>query len=298
MRRAPLAVAAAFALLVLGIVSAPAAGSTAPPPPALLLPAAIPPDLQALEAKTEALQITSVRFSVKFTVNAGSAIPKELAAVLGFSIEGVETVSPPAAAMRLVLFGQTLRLRVIGDRVYYFSWPLGRVDGGRPWVELGKGPLGKLLGGVGRQNNKSRLGPSGKERFGAMITALNEGKGIRELGASIVDGQPVSGFEEEPELGSSGSAGESALLGGFTAAARKPPPGAPRLKTTLRIYFAATGMPVHIVIASGTAQSGSMVTADFPAVNFPYTIPPPPPSHVISERSLERRFKPHRGVAS
>ena len=68
----------------------------------------------------------------------------------------------------------------------------------------------------------------------------------------------------------------------------------PKIKVAMRIYFAESGMPVQIVISSGSAKEGMTVTTDFPAINFPYTIPPPPASRVISERRLMKLFPPHR----
>jgi hypothetical protein len=292
-------------LLVLCAPAIPAGAASASQPPAsppLLLPASIPPDLSALEEKTRALQVTSLRMSLRTSFDlAGKGFPKAFAKLLDFSVEGVETVSPPAAAVTVVLFGVPLRLRVVGSHVYLFSWALGRHDGGHPWVQLEKGPFGKLLGGSGN-GAKGPVGPSGEERFGALLTYVNEGKNIRELPASILDGQAVTGFEEEPE-GSKVPSGASGALGAFSASAgHKPktkpkpkPKPIPKPKTTLQIYFAASGAPVRVLLTSGVGRSVLSVLADYPAINFPYTIPPPPPGHVISERELRKLFPPrHR----
>jgi hypothetical protein len=291
-----------LSVLALSIPCPALAVSTIPsaPAPPLLLPASIPPDLKALEAKTEALQISSVRASLKVGLSGAKGFSKELAKLFAFSVEGVETVSPPAAALKLVLFGAPLRLRLIGSHVYFFSWALGLHDGGRPWVELGKGPLGKLLGG-GKAGRNLKPQPSGGERFRQLLTDLNDGRSLRELGPSTIDGQAVTGFEVEPEASSSGSSGSlgGGVAGGFAAskesdrAVPKPrtPPGTkavPKPTTLLSVYFAASGMPVRVLVDVRSGTEDSTVTADFPAINFPYTILPPPPSHVITEAQLSR----------
>jgi hypothetical protein len=291
MGRGRAAVAAGAIMALLAVVPA-CAGAAAPAgsavPPLLLTPA-IPPDLQALEARTQALQITSVRLSVKLAINPGKGVPKAFAKLFGFSIEGVETASPPAATVKLVLFGSQVRLRIVGGQVYLFSWDLGLRDGGRPWIALGKGPLGKLFGNRGK--SPSAKPQTGRERFGQTLTLLNDGRNLHELGPATVDGQPVTGFEVEPESTASGTAGEG-LVGAFSARKK----AAPKPKIAMRIYFAESGMPVQIVISTGSAKQGTTVTADFPAINFPYTIPPPPASRVISERQLSKLPPPHRRV--
>jgi hypothetical protein len=288
--RAAVAAGAILTLLALVPASAGAAAPAGPAPPLLLTPA-IPPDLQALEARTQALQITSLRLSVKLTINPGKGIPKAFAQLFDFSIEGVETASPPAAALKLVLFGSHVRLRIVGGHVYLFSWDLGLRDGGRPWIALGKGPLGKAFGNGG-QGPRTKT-QNGRERFGATLTLLNDGRNLHELGPAVVDGQAVTGFEVEPEGKATGAPGEG-LVGAFSAASHKK--AAPKPKIAMRIYFAESGMPVQILILSGSAKEGTTVTADFPAINFPYTIPPPPPRRVISERHLMKLFPPHRRV--
>ncbi len=308
MGRAVVAVLAA--LLVLGAGSARAAEKP------LLLKPAIPPRLAELEAKADALQITSTRVALSTSLHLQheSKAVRQFAKLLELKIEGVETTSPAAAAIEAKFFGTQVRLRYVEGHLYTFSWALGKHDGGRPWVELGHGLLGRSLGNTGK---KPPTGPvSGAARFGKIFTLVNDGIGLHEVPATTLYGQPVTGFEEELEqkaasegISSSGvstgvaaaerpaplaagvAAAESSvpLATGSTAAKRPSPAQAPKPKLT--IYFAASGAPVRVQIVSGTGKVGVVVTIDFPAIDFPYTIPAPPPSHVISEAALLKRMR-------
>lgn len=288
--------AAAFALCLLALAAAPglagpapASGASTPAP--LLLPAPIPPDLQALETRMAALRLSSVRLSMKTSLHGGGGGGvTDIAKLFDFGFSGVETISPDAAAGTFTLFGTTLRLRLVEGRVYLYFYALGRYDGGRPWIRLENGQLGKLLSP--KKGTSTPVGASGAERFGQLIATINEGSDIRELGPATVDGQPVVGFSEQLEPTSKVSLGGSGPLSGFSASKRRVPRTAPEPHVTLQIYIAASGMPVRLRLRSASGPVSLTEALDFFAINFPYTIPPPPPSHVIGEgalRRLERR---------
>ncbi len=284
---------AAVPLVLLALGGPPARAAEKP-----LLPApAIPPALQAIEAKADALQITSERVSLSTSLRLGhlSKVAREFARLLELRIEGVETTSPPAAALTATLFGSHVRLRYVEGHSYLFSWDLGLHDGGRPWIELGHGVVGKLFGGLGTKPQETAA--SGAERYRKFFTLVNDGRGIHELAPSTLFGQAVTGFEEEIEPKQvSESTGSGGALGGFDAARRPRPVSQPEPR--LSIYFAASGAIVRAQVLTGDAATGATVTVDFPAINFPYTIPPPPPSHVISEREALKRFPPQRSTRS
>ena len=279
MRRAIAAVPA----VLLALACSPARATQQP-----LLPAPpIPPELQALETRADALQVSSERMSISTSLQLGH-VPKgvrQFARLLEFKIEGVETSSPPAAALSMTVFGAHVRLRYVGGRTYLFSWEFGRHDGGRPWVELGHGPVGRLFTSFAKPPATST---SGAQRWGKLFTLVNDGIGIHAIAPTTLYGQPVTGFEEELERKAATEAGP---LGSISVAKRpKPPAPLPRPKSTLTIYFAAGGAPVRVQIHAGGGHIGSTVTADFPAIDFPYTIPAPPASHVIAEAKLLKRF--------
>lgn len=283
MGRAVVAVLAA--LLAIGAGSAHAAEKP------LLLKPVIPPRLAELEAKADALQITSTRVALSTALHLQheSKAVRQFAKLLELKIEGVETTSPAAAAIDATLFGAQLRLRYVEGHTYTFSWALGKRDGGRPWVELGHGLLGRSLGDVGA---KPAPGPvSGAKRFGKIFTLVNDGIGVHEVAGATLYGQPAVGFEEEIEQKAAAEGISTSGSTGITAA-KHPAPVVPKPKLT--IYFAASGAPVRVQVETATAGAGFGVTIDFPAIDFPYTIPAPPPSHVISEAALLKRF-PHEG---
>jgi len=286
MGRAVVAVLAAL----LAASAAPARAAEKP----LLLSSAVPPALLALETKADALQITSARVSLSTSLRLGSASKglRELARLFEVKLEGVETTSPPAAAFSVTLLGGHFRMRIAGGHVYLFAWTLAAHDGGRPWIELEHGAVGRLFGTVGKEPREADS--SGAKRYAKLFTLVNDGAGIHELPQSTLFGQALTGFEEEvePKAASEGT-GSGGGLGGFAAARRRHRP-LPRPKPRLSIYFAASGAVVRVQVQTGDAKAGATVTADFPAIDFPYTIPPPPPSHVISERELVRRIGSHR----
>jgi hypothetical protein len=281
--------AALLALLVAGgardaLAAAPIGPGLLPPPPT------VPAALRDLEARTAALQITSLEFKLTTRIKFGKRVPKGLASLLDFGLEGVETLAPPAAAIKMTLFGTLLRLRIVGSHAYLFNWPLGRRDGGRPWVELGKGALGKLLGGGGATARGGAK--SGATRFTALLALLNDGRNLRALGPSTVDGQAVMGFEAEPQA-TSNARGEVGALTGFSAAKDRAK-AKPKEKVILSIYFAPSGLPVRVGVLSSEGKVSLSLVADFPAINFTDTIPAPPPDHVITEAKLKKRLPPRR----
>ena len=277
-------VIAAVPVVLLALACSPAHAAEGP-----LLPAPqIPPELQALETKADALQITSARVSFSTSLHLGhlSKAAREFARLLEFKIEGVETFSPPAAALSMTLFGAHVRLRYVGGRAYLFSWEFGRHDGGRPWVELGHGPVGRLFTSAAKVPETST---SGAQRWSKLFTLVNDGIGLHEIAPATLYGQPVTGFQEEVEQKAGAEAGASGGAFNGLSAARRPEP-LPRVRPTLTIYFAASGAPVRVQIQTGKGHINSTVTVDYPAIDFPYTIPAPPPSHLIAEAKLLKRF--------
>lgn len=271
---------AAVPVVLLALACAPAGAAQGP-----LLPAPqIPPELQALEAKADALQVTSERMSIRTSLHFGH-LPKaarQLARLLEFKIEAVETTSPPAAALSMTLFGAHVRLRYVDGRTYLFSWDIGRHDGGRPWVQLAHGPVGRLFTSATRPPTTST---SGTQRWSRLFTTVNDGSGIHAIAPTVLYGQPVTGFQEEIEQK---AAVEEGPLGSVSAA--RPPVPPKRPKPTLTIYFAASGAPVRVQSHTVSGHLSSTVTVDIPAIDFPYTVPAPPPSHVIAEAKLLKRF--------
>lgn len=274
-------------LLALSCATAQAATRAEPAPPLLLKPA-IPAQLAELEAKADALQITSARVSISTSVRLGrpSKLARELARLLDFEVSGVETSLPPASALTIKLLGAHVRLRFAAGHVYLFVWALARHDGGRPWVRLGRGALGRLFGGLARKQAEKEV--SGAVRYAELFTLLNGGAGIRALAPTTLYGQAVTGFEAEVEAATGGEGG----LEAFSAARHATPATkAKRPRPRLSVYFAADGAVVRQQLELGKARTGFTITADTPAIDFPYAIPVPPASHVIGEAELRRHSR-------
>jgi len=119
-------------------------------PIALGAAAALPPDLQALEQKALALQITSVRFSVSESIGGAGAVSglfgnlekkrpsrKHEASGLATIVEvtGEESFAPIEASFQSSFLGLKGAGRLIGTTLYLEEPFIASLDGGRPWVE-------------------------------------------------------------------------------------------------------------------------------------------------------------------
>ncbi len=290
MSRGRVALTVCLALAAIGGGAGEASASGPIKPGLLPLPATVPAELAELEAKSEALQITSLELKLTTSFNLGPKAPKGLSKIFDLGVEGVETMTPPAAAIKLTLFGSHLRLRIVGKRHFLFSWALGRRDGGRPWIELGHGMLGKLLGATGGSSGPKPVTKS----FTSLLALLNGAGNLHALGSSTIDGQTVMGFEGEPSSSSLSSGGAGELTGFASARSRTRPKRKAKLKerAVLSLFFAANGLPVRTSLVATSGSSSFTVTLDLPAANFPDAIPAPPASHVITEARLKKLFPP------
>jgi hypothetical protein len=301
MRAAFLTIAAFVPLLVTsGSSRALAAGAPS------LLPASVPPELAALEGKLDAIELTSIRLSLSTSVSihghGGGKNAAKLLSLFDTKAEAVETTEPRAGAIALTLFGTPLRLREVGASTYLYSYATGRHDGGRPWVRIEGGELGKLVGAGKGAGPPANAG----QRFSALLTTINDGNDIRSLGARTLDGQAVVGFQEQPQrssLTAGGEEGEAGPLGGFVASrgharakkkAKKRKPPTPH--TTLEVFFAASGMPVRVALVSAIGDISENAVIEIPSINFPYTIAPPPAAQIIGERALALLRRHRRGT--
>jgi hypothetical protein len=282
-------------LLAPATAMAAAPATTAPPVEPGGGPAPIPPDLSALTQKMEALTVTSERFSIRTSVTLlGAHIPQGLQQFLNLfasNVSGEAQLSPPAGNFKLTLLGGVLTLRLVQGRTYLYVPALARRDGGRPWVDLGTGGLGSLLGSHGRKAKPTPAPPPTATPFKSLATTLAHPESVIELGGGSVDGQVVTGFREnvdESLLEAQASVGEgatgpaSALLA--SASAHQPDPRSVELET----FIAPSGLPVRtrIVVRSKEAASTSLV--DIPAIDFPLVVEAPPASQTITASALRK----------
>ncbi len=227
---------AAVPVVLLALACSPAHAAEGP-----LLPAPqIPPELQALETKADALQITSARVSFSTSLHLGhvSKVAREFARLLEFKIEGVETTLAAGRGADHDPLRHAGAAALRRRPRYLFSWEFGRHDGGRPWVELGHGPVGRLFDGAAQ-------GPTETEHSGAQrwrscsrssttASACTRSRRRRSTASRSPASRRKSNRRPGREAGRLGGA-----LGGLSTRRGVPPRVAPR--PTLTVYFAAGG---------------------------------------------------------
>jgi hypothetical protein len=294
LRKPPTILSVVLVVMLLAPATAMAAAApttTAPPVEPGGGPAPIPPDLSALTQKMEALTVTSERFSMRTSVTLqGAHVPKGLQQFLNLfatDISGEAQSSPPAGNFKLTLLGQVLTLRLVQGRTYLYVPALAKHDGGRPWVDLGTGGLGSLLGSHGRKAKPMASPPPTTTPFKSLAVTLAHPESVEELGGGSVDGQAVVGFREnvdESLLEAQGSvgAGASGLLA--TASAHQPDPRSVELET----FIAPSGLPVRTRIVVRSKEAASTSLTDIPAIDFPLVVEAPPASQTITASVLRK----------
>jgi hypothetical protein len=261
-------------------------------------PVTLPPDLVALEQKLGELKLTSLRFSV-VTKLSGRHVSRETRKFfelfgLGSQITGEETLSPEAGEVTLSLFGQRMTLRVIGSSAWVSFPALIAHDGGRRWIALGPGGLVELFtleepaaAPSHPEPLKSTVGQPdyAEPPFTKLEQQLAGARELHELGPGTADGQSVTRFRARLRPAQLEAKKPSPQLVRLRRRLHLPPPPTPKL--TLEVAFAASGMPVRIVLAETLVGTTTTATVDFPAVNFPLTIEPPAAAETISIAELK-----------
>jgi hypothetical protein len=168
--------------------------------------------------------------------------------------------------------------RRIGPTEYNYEPSLALLDGGRPWVRLGRREASESFGG----DPALSMTRSSRMPFRALASMLNGARAIQELGPATVDGQPVTDF----------------------TATLKPaqlPPSAQRLLSQrhgtmkLSAFIAASGLPVRTVVTVSAVGHSSDATVDILAVEVPFPhLKRPPARLTITARRLERLL--HKGA--
>jgi hypothetical protein len=282
--------------------------ATAAPQPSALVPQLprppLPSDLAALLGKMEALRSISERFRLRTGLtSSGAHLPREaesfLRQLFDLDISGEAVNSPPAASFAVTLLGHTLKLRVVHEDVYVYEPAIAKRDGGRPWVNLGRNGLGRLLGGLG---GPGLLPTAGSSSFKSLASALRGARSVTELGPGTVDGQAITGFRatlppgalEEPAA----PAKPRNILSGILSRVRHAPAttGAPA-SVALEVFIAPSGLPVRTRIAESSEGVTITLLADIFAINFPLTIEPPPRSQTI-DLATARKLSPQRSNRS
>jgi hypothetical protein len=253
---------------------------------AALPPPAQPPELQALEQHMSELTVTSQRLTAKESI--GGKLPRKLAALKGLSEElsGEESISPAFANITSKVAGRSVTLLQIGNTLYTHDPSIARIDGGRPWV------MESLTGKAGQFGAKPRLGGSAFGGGGSLLNPtpfksdaelIKQGTAIRALGPSTVDGQAAVGFAGTV---TARRLAESALSKKQVAKLRRKHI---KLKATFEAFVAANGVPVRMNIVLSIGKVRVIVSEDVLAIDFPVTVPAPPPAaETIGAAELEK----------
>jgi len=288
--RLPARIAKRTSIALAGAALVAAAGSAPAFATPLTLPPSAPPELVALLGRMEALNVETERFSLStsFEFPAHSHIPKELRELLSLFTIGVtgEARGSNEGSFLLAFLGAKFHVIVVGGHTYVDLGPkLARRDGGRPWIDAGRAGLDAIFGSHGANAPPTvESAPS----FKHLVELLTSPIAVTPLGTSTLEGQPVSGFRETVSraLFKRSQVSSSVFAQARTAATPE--------AATVETFIAASGLPVRTRILEGERQVTAVVELDFPAINFPLTIEPPPPAQTIGLAALKRLERRHR----
>jgi len=282
---------------------APGAAASAPapsPPAATPVPAAVPPDLQALEQKMLALKPTSERFSASIDI---AEKPKVKGPVGGFNhvfghagsvlapliaVAGEISLGPPPEASFTVSFlGIAISGRLIGSTLYTHEPGLSRLDGGRPWVEERNTSLAQALGSQANGPGGS-AGEPGTD-FAALTKLIAHAQSIAELGPASVDGVPVTRFKLAVPIGALQKPAHSRRARARARRERKL--FAPLLRVEL--FLAETGLPVRtsVVVVFRHGKGELIEQSDITAIDVPVLVQAPPAAETIEAAQLRRLLR-------
>jgi hypothetical protein len=265
------------ASLAAGLAAFAASASAATPP-------AQPAELQALEQLMSELTVTSERVSGKETI--GGKLPHKLAAPKSLSTEfsGEQSLSPEFANVTVKIAGQSLTVLQLGQTIYTHDPSIAPHDGGRPWVAESLSAKNGLFGSSPSLGGGSRgSGAPSPTPFKSDAELFKAGSSIRALGASTVDGQATAGF--------AGTLTARHLAEGLFTKKElaKLKREHLKLKGSFETFITASGVPVHTTILLAIGKLRFSTSADVLAIDFPVTVPAPPPAaETISAAELEK----------
>jgi hypothetical protein len=280
---------------------APSAQASAPAPvsPAPTPPVTVPSDLQALEQKMLALQLTSERFSVTFSV---AETPKVKGPLGGFdhifgrasslavpliTAVGEANFAPPEASFTVSFLGITTSVRMIGSTLYTHEPYVARLDGGRPWVEERNKSLAQALGSQPSAPGGSSAEPG--DGFKGLVALIAQARSIAELGPATVDGQVVNRFRLSVPIAALQKPGHSRKDRARARLRRK------LFDPLLRIelFVAEDGLPVRTNMVVGFRHDkGELIAqSDVTAVNVPVLVQAPPAAETIAAARLHRLLR-------
>ena len=290
---------AALAMLTAAAPAGAAASRKRPAP----TPAALPPALQALEAKLAQLQLSSVKLTAAFVAEgpgrkrsavsngpfgpfgrrARGAISEAL-----FSLTEEVSFVEQKGSFEGSVFGIPVSGRVIGDTTYTREPAVASVDHGRPWVQSmsKEGPL-EGIGGL-KVGTPGAVGGSSPDAFGQVVSEFAHARSIVELPPRVLDEQPVTGFVASVPAGA--GEGGSAPRSGRAGHRARP-------LQRYEVFFAEDGVPLLVRewMRTRRGQIAFFVAESVAWINQPIApVLPPPASETITQAGLERLTSRHR----
>ena len=285
------------------LIAAAPAGAAASRNRSAPAPAALPPALQALEAKLAQLQLSSVKLTAAFVAEGPgrkrSAVSRGPFGPFGtrardaisealFSLTEEVSFVEQKASFEGSVFGIPVSGRVIGHTTYTREPAVASVDHGRPWVRS----VGKegALEGIGGLNIGAPGAVSGDSphAFGEVVSELAHARSIVELPPRVLDEQPVTGFVASVPAG----AGEGGSAPRSGRARRRAQP-----LQRYEVFFAENGVPLLVreSMRSRRGQIAFFVAQSVAWINQPIApVLPPPASETITQAQLERLTSRHR----
>jgi hypothetical protein len=266
-----------------------------PAPGHAVAPVVVPPDLQALEQKMLALQLTSERFSATLSVAAKPTVKGPLSGVgplFGrassvaealLTATGEVSFVPQAAQIQVTFLGIKLDARLIGTTLYIDEPFVTHLDGGRPWVQERNQTLRQTADGLA----PSAPGGAAGDGIAGLVSVINGARSIHEIGPATVDGQATTAFKVSVEV---------ARLTTLTAHQRHTLGKVIKPLATVEVLIAENGLPVRTRVVLGLRHNqGELITqSDVLAVNVPVVVQPPPANKTISQAKLKRLLKRRR----
>lgn len=233
--------------------------------------AVLPPELQTLEQKAQALHIASERFTLTFAIKEPSGKQTTLTSI------GTGRISPPEAQLVETVGSKRLVVRALGNDLYESVPGLARLDGGRPWVHVRESALSEQTG-----VNFAAAPQNLTESF-SLINSASEG--VQEVGPATVDGQSTTEFTASVDL--------AQLLSRFGAKLVQKLQSVGVRDARLALYLAPSGLPVRTSITIPVEGGSITTTSDILATEIPVSVKAPPARETISESEFEKLRRKH-----
>ena len=235
-----------------------------------LLPApAIPPALQALETKADALQITSARVSLSTSLRLGTPFRRSRANSRGCSNQDRRRRNHLAArrgvdrdAVRL-----HVRLRYVGGHA---TCSPGISAGTTAAARGSSSGMARSGASSGPSARSPRNGMLRRERYASFSRSSTTASASTSWRRPRSTASPSTGFEEEVEPKAGGGSTGPGRRARRLRRGPAPASAATRPKARLSVYFAASGAMVRVAgRRPATGNAGATVTARLPGDRLP-----------------------------